>query len=87
MYLIVAYDVHVKRVFKVMKFLRMYLHHVQNSVFEGKITESGYKELIEGLLNLINKEEDSVLVYQFRKKEVFRKRVFGIEKNLVDNIF
>jgi CRISPR/Cas system-associated endoribonuclease Cas2 len=33
----------------------MYLNHVQNSVFEGELTVSYLKELIEKLRKIINK--------------------------------
>ena len=38
MYVICTYDVAEKRCVKVMKVLRKYMFHVQNSVFEGELT-------------------------------------------------
>ncbi len=69
-----------------MKLCRMYLHHIQNSVFEGSITESNYNTFINELKSCINETEDSVLIYSFRKKEMFHKKILGIEKNPADNI-
>lgn len=86
MYLLVVYDVNVERVSAVMKTLRMYLHHVQNSVFEGNITEGNYKELKESLSFVIDEDVDSILVFKFRAAYVFNKEVLGIEKNPADNI-
>ena len=40
MFVIVTYDVNVKRNNKVLKICRKYLVHVQKSVFEGNITEA-----------------------------------------------
>lgn len=39
MFVIVTYDVSQKCVTKVMKICRKYLNHIQNSVFEGMITD------------------------------------------------
>ena len=40
MYVVVVYDVGEKRVQKVLKFLRKYLTWIQNSVFEGNVTDA-----------------------------------------------
>ena len=40
MYIICVYDVKEKRCQKFMKLLRKYLFHVQNSVFEGTLTQN-----------------------------------------------
>ena len=86
MYVIVVYDTNVKRVTKALKLCRIYFHHIQNSVFEGNIRQKDYNEFRERLDVLINKHEDSVLIFKFRKKELFDKEVVGIEKNPAENI-
>ena len=45
MFVIVTYDVNVKRNNKVLKICRKYLVHVQKSVFEGNITEAKLRKL------------------------------------------
>jgi len=45
MYLILVYDVGVERVNKVLKICRKYLTWIQNSVFEGEITEANFIRL------------------------------------------
>lgn len=40
MYMLMTYDVNAKRTEKFKKLLRRYLHHDQNSVFSGDITEA-----------------------------------------------
>ena len=47
MNVILVYDVNHKRVNKIMKICRKYLIRVQNSVFEGSITESKLNKLKE----------------------------------------
>lgn len=45
MYVILVYDCGEKRVAKMLKLCRKYLNWIQNSVFEGEITEVKLKEL------------------------------------------
>lgn len=85
MYLVIVYDVNINRVNKVNKFLKSYLHWQQNSVFEGKITKSQYNEIIDGIYNIIDDDEDSIIVYKFPYKYL-DKKVLGIEKNPISFI-
>jgi CRISPR-associated protein Cas2 len=80
MYVIVVYDVEEKRVAKVLKYLRSYLNWVQNSVFEGEVTEGKYKEMEIGLKKKINIENDSVIIYQFEDESRVEKKIMGTEK-------
>ena len=80
MYLIVVYDIRERRVARVLKLLRRYLHWVQNSVFEGEITAGKRKELISALKRIIKEQEDSILIYTFSSDRVFDKLVVGVEK-------
>ena len=43
MYVIIVYDINVDRVNKVKSFLRQHLFWIQNSVFEGDVTESEFE--------------------------------------------
>ena len=86
MYLFLVYDISESNVVKVLKLCRMYLTHVQNSVFEGEITESNLKSLKSSLRKIIDKEKDSVMIYHLRSKSLFKKEILGIEKNSVENI-
>ena len=45
MYVILVYDIGEKRVGKMLKLCRKYLNWIQNSVFEGEITEVKLEEL------------------------------------------
>lgn len=85
MYLVIVYDVKVNRVNKVHKFLKTFLHWQQNSVFEGKVTKSQYNEILIKLNDLIDKQEDSVMIYKFPQKYL-EKRILGIEKNPISFI-
>lgn len=86
MYVIIVYDIDVKRVAKVCKYLRQHLNWVQNSVFEGELTKAQYARVKSGLLGIIDENQDSVLVYQMRNEKWMDKQVIGVEKNPVTNL-
>jgi CRISPR-associated protein Cas2 len=81
MYVIIVYDVNVQRVNKVCQFLRMFLHWVQNSVFEGELTESELLKVEAGLKEIINENEDSITIYIFPNENVLKRRFLGIRKS------
>jgi len=86
MYLIVTYDIGEERVNKVRKILKKYFMWVQNSVFEGDITEGKLTKCRHELLNVINDEEDSIYFYSLENRLNYRKTVMGVEKELTGNI-
>ncbi len=80
MYVIIVYDVSVDRVSKVCHYLRRYLNWVQNSVFEGNITNKQWKEIQHGLKRLTKDTEDSVRIYLFRTQDAVTVKTIGLEK-------
>jgi len=80
MYVIIVYDVGVNRVNKVCQFLRQYLNWVQNSVFEGELTESELAEIESRLKKLMDLDVDSLIVYTFWSNRLFKKRQMGVKK-------
>jgi CRISPR-associated protein Cas2 len=85
MYVILVYDCGEKRVGKMLKFCRQYLHWIQNSVFEGEITEVKLKELILKAEKLMDKSVDSLIIFSSRDEHWLDKQIIGIEKNSTDN--
>ena len=85
MFVILVYDINIKRNKKVLKICRRYLNHVQKSVFEGVITEAKLNHLKEDLKTVICKEEDSVAIYEFETLKYSSKEVIGLNE-LGDNI-
>lgn len=85
-YLIVTYDIGEERVNKVRKLLKKYFMWVQNSVFEGDISEGRLEKCKKELLKVINEEEDSVYFYSIENRLNYRKVVLGVEKELTGNI-
>ncbi|WP_457752181.1 CRISPR-associated endonuclease Cas2 [Thermococcus sp.] len=84
MYLVIVYDVNVKRVNRVKKFLRQHLHWVQNSVFEGEVTRAEFERIKANIRELIDEDEDSVVIYKLRSMP--RREVLGMEKNPMEDI-
>jgi len=80
MNVILVYDIKEERVQKVLKTCRKYLHWVQNSVFEGEISEAKLEKLKIELRKIINEEEDSVIIYTFRTAWYTRREIIGIKK-------
>lgn len=79
-FIILVYDIAEKRVSKVLKKCREYLYWVQNSVFEGEITEAKFKKLHDELERIIDKSEDSVVIYNLRTTKYSSREVLGQQK-------
>ncbi|AIH04577.1 MULTISPECIES: CRISPR-associated endonuclease Cas2 [Thermodesulfobacterium] len=86
MYVILVYDINEKRVQKVLKICRKFLHWVQNSVFEGEITEAKLFKLKQQLNHVIDPEEDSVVIYTFLTEKYSRREILGKNKAVTDVI-
>lgn len=84
MYIILVYDMGEKRVAKMLKLCRQYLNWIQNSVFEGEITEVKLKELTLRAESLM-KEADSLILFKSRNEKWLEKEVIGTERSSVDN--
>lgn len=86
MYIILVYDIEEKRVGKMLKLCRQYLNWIQNSVFEGELTDVKLKELLHKAQLIMNKEKDSVIIFKSRQEKWLEKQVIGQEKNELDNV-
>jgi len=86
MYIILVYDVGVKRVAKMLQLCRVYLNWIQNSVFEGEITEVKLRELKARAKKIMDSEEDSLIIFKSRDEKWLDKEVMGKEKNELDNM-
>jgi CRISPR-associated protein Cas2 len=86
MYIILVYDIEEKRVGKMLKLCRRYLNWIQNSVFEGELTEVKLRELVLEAGKIMNKERDSIIVFQSRQEKWLEKLIVGKEKNDLDNV-
>ncbi|GIV39353.1 MAG: CRISPR-associated endoribonuclease Cas2 [Thermonema sp.] len=85
MYVIAVYDVAQERTAKMLKLCRRYLHWIQNSVFEGEITEAKLQQLIYEARSLMDPETDSFIIFSSRHGHRLDKQIIGKEKNTTDN--
>lgn len=78
MFVLMVYDVDVKRVTKVLKIGRKYLNHIQNSVLEGELSPAQYKQLKDEITRTINVEYDSVRFYVLRTTKYMEIETLGV---------
>ena len=86
MYVIAMYDINEKRVGRMLKLFRRYLHRIQNSVFEGEITEVKLLELKHKALLLMEEETDSLIIFKSRQEKWLEKEIVGYEPEELSNI-
>lgn len=85
MYMILVYDVGVKRVGKMLKLCRQYLNWIQNSVFEGELSEAKSKELKYKIEGIIDSGEDSVIIFTNKIGYNMNREIIGKERMSIDN--
>jgi CRISPR-associated protein Cas2 len=90
MYVILVYDISgldngQKVLTKTFKICKKYLTHIQNSVFEGSISEVQILKLKYELQKIIRKELDSVLLFKSRNERWLDKEVWAREDDLLSN--
>lgn len=92
MYIILVYDINVEtkegqRVLnKIFKICKRFLHHIQNSVFEGNLSLADFSKLEVEINNLIRSDIDSVIFFSSREERWLEKRISGVNKNDCSNI-
>lgn len=84
MYVILVYDIGEKRVVKMLKLCRRYLNWIQNSVFEGEITEARLRSL-RSEAKMIMEDGDSVILFKSREQRWLDKEIIGEERASTDN--
>ncbi|OZI05906.1 CRISPR-associated endonuclease Cas2 [Siphonobacter sp. BAB-5385] len=85
MYVILVYDMGQKRVGKMLKLCRRYLNWIQNSVFEGEMTDVQLRELLHEAKRIMNEEEDSLILFKNRDQKWLDKQIVGIERQSTDD--
>ncbi len=84
--MIMAYDVNVERVVKVLKVGRRYLTWVQNSVLEGELTQAQFEHLKAEVREVIDPDSDAVRFYIIKRNACVAKEFLGTTKNEPDQI-
>ncbi len=80
---LVAYDVQTtekagqRRLRKVAQACQAYGQRVQNSVFECKVNDSQFEQLVHRLRRIINEDEDSLRIYRLREPKEHHVDVYG----------
>ena len=92
MYIILVYDINLenkegqKVLRKVFKTCKKYLFHIQNSVFEGEISQAQLLKMKAELDEYIRNDKDSVIVFKSRNQRWLEKEFLGkIEDDKTDN--
>ncbi len=85
MYVIAVYDIGEKRVGKMLKLCRQYLNWIQNSVFEGEISEAQLKILQARAEDIMEPETDSFIFFKSRNAKWIDKQIVGKERSPLDN--
>jgi CRISPR-associated protein Cas2 len=92
MYIILVYDISLKDpkgsgvMRKVFKKCKEFLNHVQNSVFEGELTEGQVMQLKYELKEFIREDKDSIIFFSSREEEWLNKEILGLNKNAFSNL-
>ena len=60
------------------------MNWIQNSVFEGEISEVKLKELIKCAEEFIDKDTDSIIVFSGLMKNSLSKKIIGKERSNID---
>lgn len=85
MYMISVYDIATadragqRRLNKIMKTFRKYLHHTQKSVFEGEITEAKLMALRKEVKQIISDKVDHVVFFRIDNKNNVKRETMGID--------
>ena len=86
MYVILVYDIAVdengpKVWRKVFKECKKYLVHIQNSVFEGELSDPQLMKLKLVLGKLLRDDLDSIIIFKSRQEKWLQKDMMGLQKN------
>ena len=89
MYIILTYDISIKNngqktqrnIFKTCK---KYLSHIQNSTFEGEITEAQLKKMKIELEKHLRKNLDSIIIFKTRTEKWLEKELIGKQEDKTD---
>ena len=84
MYVILVYDCGEKRVGKMLKLCRRYLNWIQNSVFEGEISEVKLTELKNQAKKIMDEDIDSLIIFSNETAKWMQKEIVGKERVSTD---
>lgn len=90
MYVILVYDISgdekgQKVLSKTYKICKKYLTHIQNSVFEGELSEAQIMKLHNELNHIIRKDLDSVILFKSRNNRWLDKEMWAKKDDPLSN--
>lgn len=90
MYVVLVYDIKSddggQRVLsKTFKICKRYLSHIQNSVFEGELSNSQIVKLQYELNGIIRKDRDSIILFKSRSERWLEKEMWGVQEDRTSN--
>lgn len=86
MFVILVYDALADRDPKALRVCRRYLHAVQESVFEGELSEAQLRSLTVDLRDVLAFSYDSVIAYTVRSPDLVTRHAWGPEPGHHDSI-
>lgn len=89
MYVILVYDICLegngaRRLSRVFKTCKKYLHHIQDSVFEGELSKVQLLQLQQELKKTVDQKLDSVIVFKNRQEKWLEKEFWGKSDDATD---
>lgn len=86
MYIILVYDIKSdeggqKAWNKTFKICKKYLTHIQNSVFEGELSEAQLLKMKMELKSVIREDRDSLIVFKSRNEKWIPKEMWGLQED------
>ena len=90
MYVILVYDIKyddggAKIWRNVFKSCKKYLHHIQNSVFEGELSKSQIFNLKHEIKTYVREDVDSVIIFKSRNKRWLDKEIWAKDDDATSN--
>ena len=87
MYVVLVYDISqeengARRWSRIFKICKKYLSHIQDSVFEGELSNAQLESLKQELNRYIDKELDSVILFKSRQENWLDNEFWGKEADL-----
>ena len=70
---------------KTFKTCKKYLSHIQNSVFEGELSQSQIIKLQYELNDIIREDRDSIILFKSRNEKWLSKEMWGIKEDKTSN--
>ena len=86
MYIVLVYDISFeengqRRLNRVFKICKKYLSHIQNSVFEGEISDVQLLKLKSEINKNIKENLDSIIIFKSRQEKWLDKELIGLQED------